>query len=43
MAARRAIKSINWSGIAERMMEEDRAIFSAFRTKSDGYLRRLVA
>ncbi|KAK0081899.1 hypothetical protein PV325_011406 [Microctonus aethiopoides] len=41
MAARRAIKSINWSGIAERMMEEDRAIFSAFRTKSDGYLRRM--
>ncbi|KAK0161760.1 hypothetical protein PV327_008176 [Microctonus hyperodae] len=41
MAARRAIKSINWSGIAERMAEEDKAIFSAFRTKSDGYLRRM--
>ncbi|XP_034936099.1 ATP synthase subunit d, mitochondrial-like [Chelonus insularis] len=39
--ARRTINAINWSGIAERLAENDKPIFAAFRSKSDGFLRRM--
>ncbi|XP_008552089.1 ATP synthase subunit d, mitochondrial [Microplitis demolitor] len=41
MAARRTINAINWSAIAERLAEVDKPIFASFRSKSDGYLRRM--
>ena len=40
MAGRKALKAINWAGIAERLREEDRALFTAFKGKSDQYLRK---
>ncbi|XP_011314625.1 ATP synthase subunit d, mitochondrial [Fopius arisanus] len=41
MAARRAIKTIDWAAIAARINENDRAIYAAFKSKSDGFLRRM--
>ncbi|KAG8039226.1 hypothetical protein G9C98_003533 [Cotesia typhae] len=41
MASRKAIKAINWSAIAERIQESEKPIFANFRTKSEGYLRRM--
>ncbi|XP_015176002.1 PREDICTED: ATP synthase subunit d, mitochondrial-like [Polistes dominula] len=41
--SRRAIKAINWSAIAERVPEEQKGLFVAFKAKSDQYLRRMMA
>ncbi|XP_046827385.1 ATP synthase subunit d, mitochondrial-like [Vespa crabro] len=41
--SRRAIKAINWAAIAERVPEEQKQVFVAFKTKSDQYLRRMMA
>ncbi|KAH0546020.1 ATP synthase subunit d, mitochondrial-like [Cotesia glomerata] len=41
MASRKAIKAINWSAIAERIQESEKPIFANFRTKSEGFLRRM--
>ncbi|KAI4499558.1 hypothetical protein M0802_005454 [Mischocyttarus mexicanus] len=41
--SRRAVKAINWSAIAERVPEEQKTHFVAFKAKSDQYLRRLMA
>ncbi|XP_063990927.1 ATP synthase subunit d, mitochondrial-like [Diachasmimorpha longicaudata] len=41
MAGRRAIKSIDWSAITARLSEADKPIFTAFKAKSDGFLRRM--
>lgn len=41
-SGRRAIKSINWSALAEYVPETDKAGFAAFRAKSDQYLRKYV-
>jgi len=44
MAARRiAGSSINWTAFAERVPESQRAQFLAFKSKSDGYLRKVAA
>ncbi|KAF7264183.1 ATP synthase, subunit D [Rhynchophorus ferrugineus] len=44
MAAKRiAQSSINWSQFAERVPEHQRQTFLAFKAKSDGYLRRVLA
>lgn len=40
--SRSAIKAINWAAIAERVPEEQKQLFFAFKAKSDQYLRRLV-
>lgn len=40
--ARRAIKGINWAALAERVPEDQKQYFVAFKAKSDQYLRRLV-
>lgn len=41
MAARRISKSaINWAAIVERVPENQKSQYQAFKTKSDGYLRR---
>lgn len=41
--SRRAIKAINWSAIAERVPEQQKGFFIAFKAKSDQYLRRMMA
>ncbi|XP_076757620.1 ATP synthase subunit d, mitochondrial [Xylocopa sonorina] len=41
--SRRAIKAINWSALAERLPESERATFSAFKSNSDKYLQRMMA
>ncbi len=41
MASRRAIKAINWTALAERISENERSIYAAFKAKSDQYLRRV--
>ncbi|XP_076241607.1 ATP synthase subunit d, mitochondrial [Calliopsis andreniformis] len=41
--SRRAIKSINWATLAERIPESEKNAFSAFKSKSDQYLRRMTA
>ncbi|CAH1105402.1 unnamed protein product [Psylliodes chrysocephalus] len=44
MAAKRITKSaINWAALSERVPEHQRPQFLAFKTKSDGYLRRVLA
>ncbi|XP_072390814.1 ATP synthase subunit d, mitochondrial [Diabrotica undecimpunctata] len=44
MASRRITKSaVNWAALSERVPEHQRAQFLAFKTKSDGYLRRVLA
>jgi F-type H+-transporting ATPase subunit d len=41
MAARRITQSsINWTALAERVPENQKGYFTAFKAKSDGYLRR---
>lgn len=43
MAARRVTKSaINWAALAERVPENQKAQYQAFKAKSDGYLRRVL-
>ncbi|XP_060535099.1 ATP synthase subunit d, mitochondrial-like [Cylas formicarius] len=43
MAARRiAQSSVNWSAIAERVPENQRPVYLAFKSKSDQYLRRVM-
>ncbi|KAL2724496.1 hypothetical protein V1478_009009 [Vespula squamosa] len=41
--SRSAIKAINWAAIAERVPEEQKQLFIAFKAKSDQYLRRMMA
>ncbi|XP_071578061.1 ATP synthase subunit d, mitochondrial [Temnothorax nylanderi] len=41
--SRRAIKAINWSALAEKIPETERAAFTAFKAKSDQHLRRMNA
>lgn len=44
MAAKRITQSaINWAAIAERVPENQRQSFLAFKAKSDQYLRRVLA
>lgn len=44
MAARRVTQSsVNWSALAERVSENQRTSFVAFKTKSDKYLRSVTA
>ncbi|KAF4520383.1 hypothetical protein B566_EDAN012888 [Ephemera danica] len=44
MAAKRiAQSSINWAAIAERVPENQKVLLTAFKAKSDGYLRRVLA
>lgn len=41
MAAKRLTQSsINWAALAERVPEHQKAQYIAFKSKSDGYLRR---
>lgn len=39
--SRRAIKAINWSALAEKIPETEKAAFAAFKAKSDQHLRRM--
>lgn len=41
--SRRAIKSINWAAIAERLTEAEKNNFVAFKAKADQHLRRMSA
>ncbi|XP_066155082.1 ATP synthase subunit d, mitochondrial [Euwallacea fornicatus] len=44
MASKRIAQSaVNWAAISERVPEHQRANFLAFKAKSDGYLRRVMA
>ncbi|XP_044766485.1 ATP synthase subunit d, mitochondrial-like [Coccinella septempunctata] len=44
MAAKRIVKSsINWAQLAERVPEHQRSTYQAFKAKSDGYLRKVLA
>ncbi|CAH0547764.1 unnamed protein product [Brassicogethes aeneus] len=44
MAAKRiAQSSVNWASLGERVPEHQRAQFLAFKSKSEGYLRRVLA
>ncbi|NP_001119624.1 ATP synthase, subunit d [Acyrthosiphon pisum] len=44
MASKRiAQSSVNWAAIAERVPEADKASYLAFKAKSDGYLRKMLA
>ncbi|PSN33066.1 ATP synthase subunit d [Blattella germanica] len=44
MAARRITQaSINWTALAERVPENQKPFFAAFKSKSDAYLRRMMA
>nr|AXY94821.1 ATP synthase subunit d [Galleria mellonella] len=43
MAKRIAQSSVNWSALAERVPPEQRASLTAFKAKSDAYLRRVLA
>ena len=41
MASRRLTQvNINWTALAEKVPENQKSFFAAFKTKSDGYLRR---
>lgn len=40
--SRKAIKTINWAALAERIPESEKTTLAAFRAKSEQYLRRLV-
>ncbi|XP_066595815.1 ATP synthase subunit d, mitochondrial-like [Prorops nasuta] len=39
--SRQAIKAINWSAVAEKIVPEERTIFANFKAKSDTYLRQM--
>ncbi|KZC13747.1 PREDICTED: ATP synthase subunit d, mitochondrial-like [Dufourea novaeangliae] len=41
--SRRAIKSINWAALLERLPESEKNVYVTFRAKSDQYLRRMTA
>ncbi|XP_011869541.1 PREDICTED: ATP synthase subunit d, mitochondrial-like [Vollenhovia emeryi] len=41
--SRRAIKTINWSALAETLPETEKVAFAAFKAKSDQHLRRMNA
>ncbi|CAG4946435.1 unnamed protein product [Parnassius apollo] len=43
MAKRIAQSSINWAALAERVPAEQKGHLAAFKVKSDGYLRRVLA
>ena len=41
--SRKAIKSINWAALAERIPESEKTALAAFRAKSEKHLQRMVA
>ncbi|XP_068983367.1 ATP synthase subunit d, mitochondrial-like [Bombus flavifrons] len=41
--SRQAIKAINWTALAERVPEAEKAALAAFKSKSDKYLQRMMA
>ena len=41
--SRKAIRSINWAALAERIPESEKTTLAAFRAKSEQHLRRMVA
>ena len=41
--SRKAIKTINWAALAERIPESEKTALAAFRAKSEQHLRRMVA
>ncbi|XP_043599734.1 ATP synthase subunit d, mitochondrial-like [Bombus pyrosoma] len=41
--SRQAIKAINWTALAERIPEAEKAALAAFKSKSDKYLQRMMA
>ncbi|CAH2090742.1 unnamed protein product [Euphydryas editha] len=43
MAKRIAQSSVNWAALAERVPAEQKVNLAAFKAKSDGYLRRVLA
>ncbi|CAG9794084.1 unnamed protein product [Diatraea saccharalis] len=43
MAKRLSQSSINWSALAERVPPEQKGLLAAFKVRSDGYLRRVLA
>jgi len=44
MAAKRIAQSaVNWGAIAEKVGESQRPMFNSFKSKSDGYLRKVLA
>ncbi|XP_047534565.1 ATP synthase subunit d, mitochondrial [Vanessa atalanta] len=43
MSKRIAQSSVNWAALAERVPAEQKASLAAFKVKSDGYLRRVLA
>ncbi|OWR51902.1 ATP synthase subunit d, mitochondrial [Danaus plexippus] len=43
MAKRISQSSINWAALAERVPAEQKSNLAAFKVKSDGYLRRVLA
>ncbi|CAH0730063.1 unnamed protein product, partial [Brenthis ino] len=43
MAKRIAQSSVNWAALAERVPAEQKGNLAAFKIKSDGYLRRVLA
>ena len=44
MASKRIVQSsVNWAAIAERAPEADKAAYLAFKSKCDGYLRKMLS
>ncbi|XP_053607015.1 ATP synthase subunit d, mitochondrial [Plodia interpunctella] len=43
MAKRIATSSVNWAALAERVPPEQRGNLTSFKTRSDSYLRRVMA
>jgi len=44
MAAKRIAQSaVNWGAIAEKVGESQRPMFNSFKSKSDAYLRKVLA
>ncbi|KOC68708.1 ATP synthase subunit d, mitochondrial [Habropoda laboriosa] len=41
--SRRALKAINWAAFAERIPESEKTTLSAFKSKSDKFLQRMMA
>ncbi|XP_012219302.1 ATP synthase subunit d, mitochondrial [Linepithema humile] len=41
--SRKAIKSINWAALAEKIPQSEKPAFATFKAKSDQHLRRMVA
>ncbi|OAD60742.1 ATP synthase subunit d, mitochondrial, partial [Eufriesea mexicana] len=41
--SRKALQAINWTALAERISESERAAFTTFKSVSDKYLQRMMA